>query len=444
MPRYSKKRQIEYTLGIISGLEAISNTTSMLIDGDDGDYGISCDPENDLEDNSNDRTLRYNPLSLVPWGELLDKISSQRYLDRSQKIPRAPSRIDWLFNELDDERFTQEVRMSKDAFNMILDKIKDDPIFVSSGPKPQKPVFLQLLVTTRRLGFYGNGASIGNIARYYGVREGSVIKYTNRCIKAICLFESTYIHWPSEQEKYISKKYFSSSFLFDDCLGIIDGTLFFLANEPCSTEAQSYFSYKKKYGISGILVCNSNKQIIYSYIGWPGSTHDSRIFSNSSIFRYPGLYFKENEYLLGDSGFECLKNIIVLYKKPRNSELTDQQDTFNMRLSSVRIHIEHTIGILKMRFQSLRELPIQLQDKDSAKHAVDWIKACMILHNMITAYRLDDIYNEEELTTILQEQQQQNSIRYDRRFNRATDLEEDLTPGKARRKEIFNQVMNSE
>ncbi|KAG2206666.1 hypothetical protein INT45_004029 [Circinella minor] len=299
MPRYSKKRQIEYTLGIISGLEAISNTTPMLIDGDDGDYGISCDPENDLEDNNNDRTLRYNPLSLVPWGELLDKISSQRYLDRSQKLPRAPSRIDWLFNELDDERFTQEVRMSKDAFNMILDKIKDDPIFVSSGPKPQKPVFLQLLVTTRRLGFYGNGASIGNIARYYGVG--------------------------------------------------------------------------------------------------------------------------------GDSGFECLKNIIVPYKKPRNSELTDQQDTFNMRLSS-----------------SLRELPIRLQDKDSAKHAVDWIKACMILHNMITAYRLDDIYNEEELTTILQEQQQQNSMRYDRRFNRATDLEEDLTPGKARRKEIFNQVMNSE
>ncbi|KAG2218787.1 hypothetical protein INT45_000324 [Circinella minor] len=385
--------QIPFHLPKSGGLEAISNTTSMLIDGDDGDYGISCDPENDLEDNNNDRTLRYNSLSLVPWGELFDKISSQRYLDRSQKIPRAPSRIDWLFNELDDERFTQEVRMSKDAFNMILDKIKDDPIFVSSGPKPQKPVFLQLLVTTRRLGFYGNGASIGNIARYYGVG---------------------------------------------------DGTLFPLANEPCSTEAQSYFSYMKKYGISSILVCNSNKQIIYSYIGWPGSTHDSRIFSNSSIFRYPGLYFKENEYLLNDSGFECLKNIIVPYKKPRNSELTDQQDTFNMRLSSVRIHIEHTIGILKMRFQSLRELPIRLQDKDSVKHAVDWIKACMILHSMITAYRLDDIYNEEELTTILQEQQQQNSMRYDRRFNRATDLEEDLTPGKAKRKEIFNQVMNSE
>lgn len=110
----------------------------------------------------------------------------------------------------------------------------------------------------------------------------------------------------------------------------------------------------------------------------------------------------------------------------------------------VRIHIEHTIGILKMRFQSLRELPIRLKDKNSAKHAVDWIKACIIMHNMITACRLDDIYNEEELTTILQEQQQQNTTRYGGSFNSATDPEEDLTPGKARRKQIFNQVMNSE
>ncbi|KAG2227872.1 hypothetical protein INT45_002110 [Circinella minor] len=366
MPRYSKKRQIEYTLGIINGLQAISNTTSMLIDGDDGDYGISCDPEKDLEDNNNEHTLRYNSLLFVPWGELLDEISSQRYLDRSQKVSRAPSWIDTLFNELDDERFTQEARMSKDAFNMILDKIKNNPIFVSSGSKPQKPVLLKLLVTTRRLGFYGNGARIGNIAKYYGI-------------------------------------------------GVWD------------------FRY---------FAVDSNKQFIYSYIGWSGSTHDSRIFSNSSIFRYPGLYFKENEYLLGDSGFECLKNIIAPYKKPRNSGLTDQEDTFNMRLSSVRIPIEHTIGILKMRFQSLRELPIRLQDKDSAKHAVDWIKACMILHNTITAYRLDDMYNEEGLTTILQEQQ--HSRKYDRSFNRATNLEEDLTLGKARRKEIFNQLMNSE
>ena len=169
MPRYSKKRQVEYVLGIMGALETISSTTAMLIDDGDADCGISCDPEDDLKENNDDHMLQYSPLSSVPWGELLNEISSRRYLDRSQKVARAPSRINWLFNELDDERFIQEVRMSKDAFYMILDKIKDNSIFISSGSKPQKPVLLQLLVTTRRVGFYGNGASVGNTARYYGV-----------------------------------------------------------------------------------------------------------------------------------------------------------------------------------------------------------------------------------------------------------------------------------
>ena len=54
---------------------------------------------------------------------------------------------------------------------MILDKIKDNPIFVSSGPKPQKPVLLQLLVATRRLGYHEDAGSIGNVAKYYGVED---------------------------------------------------------------------------------------------------------------------------------------------------------------------------------------------------------------------------------------------------------------------------------
>ncbi|KAI7846538.1 hypothetical protein BDC45DRAFT_577136 [Circinella umbellata] len=150
MPRYSKKRQVEYALGIMGTLETISSTTAMLIDDGDADCGISYDPED---------------------GELHNEISSRRYLDRSQKVAHALSRINWLFNEQDDKRLIQEVRMSKDAFYMILDKIKDSSIFISSGSKPQKPVLLQLLVTTRWVGFYGNGASVGNTARYYGVGD---------------------------------------------------------------------------------------------------------------------------------------------------------------------------------------------------------------------------------------------------------------------------------
>lgn len=54
-----------------------------------------------------------------------------------------------------------------------------------SGKKKQATVEFQLLVTLKRLGFSGNGASLRIVARMFCVGHSIAVDYTNRCIRVL-------------------------------------------------------------------------------------------------------------------------------------------------------------------------------------------------------------------------------------------------------------------
>jgi len=56
---------------------------------------------------------------------------------------------------------------------------------------------------------------------------------------------------------------------------------------------------------------------------------------------------------------------------------------FNYHLSRLRVRSEHTFGLLKGRFQSLKEIRIKITDQDGHRWAMVWILSCLILHNII-------------------------------------------------------------
>lgn len=70
----------------------------------------------------------------------------------------------------------------------------------------------------------------------------------------------------------------------------------------------------------------------------------------------------------------------------------------------MRVAIEQTFGILKMRFQSLRELPLQIKNKNkSIVFAQQWGLVCVLLHNKLRTLGGDiDLpeYEPEETTTV--------------------------------------------
>ena len=102
-------------------------------------------------------------------------IEVSRYLERDGSVENSPERFEWLLKRLDDKRFKQEVRMSRSCFFNLVELLRNHPIFLASK-RPQRPIEHQLLVALRRFGFFGNGASVGIIARNFAI-SGNFLYY---------------------------------------------------------------------------------------------------------------------------------------------------------------------------------------------------------------------------------------------------------------------------
>lgn len=88
------------------------------------------------------------------------------------------------------------------------------------------------------------------------------------------------------------------------------------------------------------------------FCGEAGSQHDSRVFQKSKLFAVISDIIKLEEYfLVGDSAYSVLNWLVPPFKD--NGTLTSRHRKFNKKISSVRICVEHSIGLLKSRFRRL-------------------------------------------------------------------------------------------
>ena len=76
-----------------------------------------------------------------------------------------------------------------------------------------------------------------------------------------------------------------------------------------------------------------------------------------------------------------LNFMITLFKTSEKNQSTNQN--FNKKCFFVRIDIEHAFEMLKRRWQSLIALRLRIRNQQQYKYAVQWIIACIILHNIL-------------------------------------------------------------
>ncbi|EFP88489.1 uncharacterized protein PGTG_14067 [Puccinia graminis f. sp. tritici CRL 75-36-700-3] len=264
-----------------------------------GILGLDEDISSGSEDGSSDED-EYD----MDWEEIdnlliwLHVICSKRYFRPCQTLEQPPAIHDYLMNKLEASQFKQEFRMTQLAFTKLCARIRNNTVSQSNSHNPQHPIKEQLMVALERLGCFGNGASVGMLARFFGVGEGTFELCTNRFIMAILRIKTQIIQWPSpEDRKEIKANYAEVG--FDGCVGLIDGVLIPLTECP-SKNGSDFYSRKGSYGITTLIACDSNRNINFLYTGWPGCSHDQRVMGNSRLALEPNQFFSPGEYLLAD------------------------------------------------------------------------------------------------------------------------------------------------
>src|SRR5947207_1867951 len=119
-------------------------------------------------------------------------------------------------------------------------------------------------------------------------------------------------------------------------VGAIDGS-----HIPIKAPKQFPMDYYNRKGFYSIIlqaVIDFSGKFINIFVGYPGSTHDSRIFHNSSLyhmFNSSSSVIPANAYILGDTGYPCQNWILTPYSD--NGRLIQIQTYYNVKHSQTCI-----------------------------------------------------------------------------------------------------------
>ncbi|KAK0460317.1 hypothetical protein IW261DRAFT_1429065 [Armillaria novae-zelandiae] len=192
-------------------------------------------------------------------------------------------------------------------------------IFQTHSNQPQTPVQTQLAVTLYRMGHFGNGGSVPDIARIAGISEGSVEEFTNRCHIALHSHHARFIRPLTDAEKEREKQW------IEDNIGLpgwregwimYDGTIIVLYKKP-GLNGDAYYTRKSNYGL------NAQVQLYLLHLSMCidqfvqiGSAHDASAFMYTAAGRWPEWMFKGNEFAWTDSAYTLTARTIPVHKKP--------------------------------------------------------------------------------------------------------------------------------
>jgi len=259
-------------------------------------------------------------------------------------------------------------------------------LFTNRSQNPQTPVEIQLATALYFLG--SSGASVVRGAAQLGIAEGTTRLYCDRSITALIHLLPRFLTWPRPgsiefRELRIGVENASG---FPGCVGFLDRTDMVLQRSP-SYHGETYFNGKKQYALNIQGICNSNRRFTFVSRGYPASVGDATVFGGTSFFKQPNLFFScPEEYILADKAYWYMRRCITPYKEPLASQIAGGYREFNLRLAEARVKIEHTFGVLKSRWGSLKGIPINIRSGHDHVRVLAWVMSCIFLHNFLNNF----------------------------------------------------------
>ena len=183
-------------------------------------------------------------------------IHQTQYLQGCSPVLKAGTlHLAWEYAQspTDHHCFINMLHVSLEVFQVILSLINDHPVFFNNSSHPQESVKVQLGVILYRMGQYGNGASLEDIAHVAGCSEGAVELYSQWCFCAIDAVHNAFVCLPTAAEKEWEKCWIDEHLGFKGTWRegwvMYDGTIVPLYAKP-AVNGEAYFTCKSNYGLN--------------------------------------------------------------------------------------------------------------------------------------------------------------------------------------------------
>ncbi|KAH6779586.1 hypothetical protein C2S52_010823 [Perilla frutescens var. hirtella] len=226
-------------------------------------------------------------------------------------------------------------------------------------------------------------------------------RYFNKVLNAILRLQDHLLKAPSPVREDSTDEKWK---WFKNCIGALDGT--YIKVKISDIDKPRYHNRKGDTATNVSGVCSQDMQFIYVLVGWEGSAAGGRILRDALSRR--------NELPIQnvDAGYTNGKDFLAPYRGQRyhlcewrtGHQPTTPEEFFNMKHLSARNIIEKCFGMLKMRWDIIRNsnfYPIKQQEII--------IMACCLLQNHIRqnmpidpieARYGDNTQTEEEITEL--------------------------------------------
>ncbi|XP_019222771.1 putative nuclease HARBI1 [Oreochromis niloticus] len=274
-----------------------------------------------------------------------------------------------------------------------------DHFFSQEDPRPDfrlsresLAVLLNLLNQDRRHGWgatieilvflfwLASGASYRVVSRVFGMPRSTVHYIVHRVTKEVLAIRYLVIHLPTTPEdlEVVFRGFagLARHRAFMKAVGAIDGCHIRIKC-PSGPDGQCYRNRKLFPSIILQAVCDHRGRFIDTYVGWPGSVHDSRVLRHSPLYSQ-SVYPPPVHFILADGGYPCLQRplpLITPYKRPVQGVGAQR---FNSHHSRARSIIERAFGMMKSRFRAIFLQALEVHHT-FVPHV---ITACAILHNI--------------------------------------------------------------
>jgi hypothetical protein len=286
-----------------------------------------------------------------------------------------------------DAKWKQYYRMPYGTFLELVDELAPHMQRQDTRFRAATPIKKAVAMVLYRL---AKGHAPKDVADKFGVGTATVHVYTHLMCSILASprkLLKKYIDIPSgnKLQRIIAK--FKEISDIDNFAGAVDGSHIKLHRKP-----QGRFfpaEYWCRHDFHSILlqgVCDADKLFWDVCVRCPGGTHDATHLRESDLWQKlrahevlqePVINVGGKEvkpFIVGDSAYPLSSFLL----KPFNNRSTGtaQQNVFDKHMRKGRVKIENAFGVLKNRFQILKNLNVQV-DK-----AADVIVACCVLHNI--------------------------------------------------------------